>query len=175
MVNLEKKLDALIALALADDDTGRESAKSDLRSLLANDKVVENKPVSLKVRVQVLLHDLGIPCNLNGYHYLTTAICLVFEDERMRQGVTKNLYPEIARIHGTTLSRAERAMRHAIDLAYNRGNINLLERFFDHTYSPNKGRPTVSEFVCILAQKLRQIDEKGEDFNCEMGQVSRWI
>ena len=175
MVNLEKKLDALIALALADDDTGRESAKSDLRSLLANDKVVENHPVSLKVRVQVLLHNLGIPCNLDGYHYLTTAICLVFENERMRDQVTKNLYPEISRIHGATPSRVERAMRHSIELAWNRGNIDLLQRCFDHTYSPTKGKPTVSEFICILAQKLRQIDEKGEEFNREMGQVSRWI
>jgi len=113
------------------------------------------KPKSLEMEVTNIIHEIGIPAHIRGYLYLRDAILLVIENLNFLNGVTKELYPAIANKYNTTSSRVERAIRHAIELAWDRGNVNYLHDVFGHTVRTDKGKPTNSEFIAIIADKLR--------------------
>ncbi len=113
----------------------------------------------LDANVASIIHEVGIPAHIKGHRYLREAIVMMVEREGLLGGITKELYPAIARNHQTTPSRVERAIRHAIEVAWNRGNIEALAGLFGHTISRERGKPTNSEFIAMVADKLR-IDSK---------------
>lgn len=109
---------------------------------------------SLQVSVSEALHEVGVPAHVKGYRYLREAILMVMEEPELIHAVTKVLYPTIARRYGTTMSRVERACRHAVSLAWERGDPKVLRHRFGSTMSPVKGRPTNSEFISTMAEYL---------------------
>lgn len=109
----------------------------------------------LELAVTEIIHQVGIPAHIKGYHYLRTAIMLSVNNDEMINSITKLLYPTIAKAYQTTSSRVERAIRHAIEIAWDRGNIDVLEKFFSYTVHTSRGKPTNSEFIALIADHLR--------------------
>ena len=105
--------------------------------------------------VTELLHEIGIPAHIKGYMYLRTAILETYLNVDFLGQITKVLYPEIAKKYATTASRVERAIRHAIEVAWNRGNIDAIDDIFGYTISASKAKPTNSEFIAMISDKLR--------------------
>ncbi len=112
-------------------------------------------PKNLEVEVTRIIHEIGVPAHVKGYQYLRAAIMLVTEEVNYLGAVTKELYPTIANKYDTTPSRVERAIRHAIELAWDRGDMDRINKFFGYTINGEKGKPTNSEFIAIIADKLR--------------------
>jgi two-component system response regulator (stage 0 sporulation protein A) len=110
---------------------------------------------NLEVEVTRMIHQMGVPAHVKGYQYLRDAIVSVVLDVSLLGAVTKELYPMIAVKYQTTPSRVERAIRHAIELAWDRGNVDFMNRFFGYTINVDRGKPTNSEFVAMVADKLR--------------------
>lgn len=110
---------------------------------------------NLEVEVTRMIHQMGVPAHVKGYQYLRDAIVNVVTDVSLLGAVTKELYPMIAAKYQTTPSRVERAIRHAIELAWDRGNVDFMNRFFGYTINVDRGKPTNSEFVAMVADKLR--------------------
>lgn len=110
---------------------------------------------NLQIYVTKLLHELGIPSHIKGYQYIRESILMLYENPDMIGGITKELYPEIAQKYNTTISRVERAIRHAIEVSWNRGDWDLMEEIFGHSVDIDKAKPTNSEFVVTIADKLR--------------------
>ena len=109
----------------------------------------------LETAVTEIMHSIGIPAHVKGYQYLRTAIMKVIADPSLIDAITKQLYPTIAKAYQTTPSRVERAVRHAIELAWDRGDIDVLNKFFGYTINHGKGKPTNSEFIAMISDKLR--------------------
>lgn len=109
----------------------------------------------LEIAVTNIIHQVGIPAHIKGYHYLRTAIMLSVNNDEMINSITKLLYPTIAKTYQTTSSRVERAIRHAIEIAWDRGNIDVLENIFSYTVHTSRGKPTNSEFIALIADHLR--------------------
>lgn len=113
------------------------------------------KTKDLNVAVTNIIHEMGVPAHIKGYHYLRDAILMVVDEIGLLGAVTKELYPMIAQKYNTTPSRVERAIRHAIELAWDRGNIEMMTKFFGYTINLDRGKPTNSEFIAMVADKLR--------------------
>jgi len=111
-------------------------------------------PRTLEIRISELLHRIGVPAHIKGYHYLREAIRLSVTEPRQYQAVTKTLYPEIAQRFRTTPSRVERAIRHAIEVAWDRGDVDVLCSIFGYTVNHRRGKPTNSEFIAMLSDGL---------------------
>ena len=109
---------------------------------------------SIEILVTSIIHEIGVPAHIKGYHYLREAIILAVHDLEIINAITKILYPTVAKKFGTTSSRVERAIRHAIETAWNRGDLDTLNKFFGYTVSNTKGKPTNSEFIAMIADKL---------------------
>ena len=110
---------------------------------------------NLQISITKILHELGIPSHIKGYQYIRDGVGLVFENPDIIGGITKELYPELANKFDTTVSRVERAIRHAIEISWNRGNWDLMEEIFGHSVDIDKAKPTNSEFIVTIADKLR--------------------
>lgn len=110
---------------------------------------------NLQKSITNTLHELGVPSHIKGYQYIREGITLVYQKPELVGGITKELYPEIARKYETTVSRVERAIRHAIEVSWNRGNWQLMEEIFGHSVDIDKAKPTNSEFIVTVADKLR--------------------
>jgi len=110
---------------------------------------------NMEVEVTNIIHDIGVPAHIKGHQYLREAIMLVMKDNDILNGITKQLYPAIADNFHTTPSRVERAIRHAIEVAWGRGKIDTLQSVFGYTINMGKGKPTNSEFIAMIADKLR--------------------
>ena len=110
---------------------------------------------NLENDVTQILHEIGVPAHIKGYQYLRDAISESVTDQEMLASVTKVLYPNIAKKHQTTPSRVERAIRHAIEVAWNRGKMETINEIFGYTVSNGKGKPTNSEFIALLSDKIR--------------------
>ena len=108
----------------------------------------------LETDITKMLHELGIPAHIKGYQYLRDAISMVVRDREMMEAVTKILYPEIAKKNYTSSSRVERAIRHAIEVAWGRGSLEVIAELFGYTISTGKGKPTNSEFIALIADKI---------------------
>ena len=115
----------------------------------------EPKQMSLTRRVTEVIHDIGVPAHIKGYKYLREAIVQAVNDPGTIEGITKVLYPQIAKTFDTTASRVERAIRHAIEVAWDRGDLDTLQNYFGYTVSNLKGKPTNSEFIALIADKIR--------------------
>ena len=111
--------------------------------------------VNLENRVTDMIHEIGIPAHIKGYHYLRDAIMMAVEDMDVLNAITKVLYPTVAKKHQTTASRVERAIRHAIEVAWSRGKLDTLDELFGYTVSNGKGKPTNSEFIALIADTIR--------------------
>lgn len=118
------------------------------------EKPAPQQDSDLEAVVTDMIHEIGVPAHIKGYQYLREAIILTIKDMDMINAVTKVLYPEVAKKFSTTPSRVERAIRHAIEVAWDRGDIEVLQRFFGYTVSNIKGKPTNSEFIAMIADHL---------------------
>ncbi|MBQ6864174.1 MAG: sporulation transcription factor Spo0A [Clostridia bacterium] len=115
---------------------------------------IPNEP-DLEIIVSDIMHQIGVPAHIKGYQYLRTAIIMSVTDPEMLNSVTKILYPTVAKQYQTTSSRVERAIRHAIEVAWDRGDIDVLSSYFGYTVQNSRGKPTNSEFIAMIADKLR--------------------
>ena len=110
---------------------------------------------NLQISTTKILHELGVPSHIKGYQYIREGIMMLYEKPEVIGGITKELYPEVASKFDTTVSRVERAIRHAIEVSWNRGNWELMEEIFGHSVDIDKAKPTNSEFIVTVADKLR--------------------
>lgn len=110
---------------------------------------------NLQISISKMLHELGMPSHIKGYQYIREAISMVYDNPEIVGGITKELYPELASRFDTTVSRVERAIRHAIEVSWNRGDWDLMEDIFGHSVDIDKAKPTNSEFIVTVADKLR--------------------
>jgi two-component system response regulator (stage 0 sporulation protein A) len=110
---------------------------------------------SLELKVTEILHQIGVPAHIKGYHYLHDSIILSIEKPEIINAVTKQLYPTVAKKYETTSSRVERAIRHAIEVAWDRGDVEVLNSYFGYTIQGSRGKPTNSEFIAMISDKLR--------------------
>ncbi len=115
----------------------------------------------LEELVTSIIHEVGVPAHIKGYQYVREAIMITVENMEVINSVTKVLYPEVAKRYGTTPSRVERAIRHAIEVAWDRGDLETLQRFFGYTVSNAKGKPTNSEFIAMISDRIRLKIKKG--------------
>ena len=110
---------------------------------------------NLEISVTKLLHGLGVPSHIKGYQYIREGVILMYQNPDIVGAITKELYPEIAKRYDTTVSRVERAIRHAIEVSWNRGDIDLMEEIFGHSVDYDRAKPTNSEFIVTVSDKLR--------------------
>lgn len=110
---------------------------------------------NLEISITRMLHELGMPSHIKGYQYIREGIMMIYNNPDIIGGITKELYPDVARKYDTTVSRVERAIRHAIEVSWNRGNWDLMEEIFGHSVDIDKAKPTNSEFIVTIADKLR--------------------
>ncbi len=115
----------------------------------------QSSDADLEVIVSDIMHQIGVPAHIKGYQYLREAIILSIGDSEMMNSVTKVLYPTVAKTFGTTSSRVERAIRHAIEVAWDRGDVDVLSSYFGYTIQSARGKPTNSEFIAMISDKLR--------------------
>ena len=114
-----------------------------------------NEKAGIETMVTGIIHEIGVPAHIKGYQYLREAIIIAVNDMDVINAITKVLYPQVAKTFQTTPSRVERAIRHAIEVAWDRGDLDTLQRFFGYTVSNTKGKPTNSEFIALIADKLQ--------------------
>lgn len=121
----------------------------------SNDKIIELGDKDIQIKVTKLLHALGIPSNIKGYQFIRSAILMVYENPNFIGGITKELYPDLSFKFNTSIQRVERAIRHAIEVSWLRGDIDLMEEIFGHSVDIDRAKPTNSEFIVTIADKLR--------------------
>lgn len=126
--------------------------KNDENSIFSADSKSTN---DLEIIVTDIMHQIGIPAHIKGYEYIRTSIILTVKDSEIMNSVTKILYPTIAKKYATTPSRVERAIRHAIEVAWDRGDIDVLDAYFGYTIQNSRGKPTNSEFIAMISDKIR--------------------
>ena len=126
-------------------------------NLQVEDMVVQqgSRNKDMNVLITQMIHEIGVPAHIKGYLYLRTAILMAVENMDVLNAVTKQLYPDIALRYNTTDTRVERAIRHAIEVAWERGNIDMIHELFGYTIQADKGKPTNSEFIALVADKIR--------------------
>lgn len=131
-------------------------------NIIKSDFMMDARPVyqasgprNLEVEVTGIMHEIGVPAHIKGYQYLRDAIIMVVNELDIINSITKQLYPSIARMYNTTPSRVERAIRHAIEVAWSRGQVDAIDKLFGYTINIGKGKPTNSEFIAMIADKLR--------------------
>ena len=118
-------------------------------------KTEEDREYQLEVIVTNIIHEIGVPAHIKGYQYLRDSIKMAVADMDILNSITKQLYPTIAKMHKTTPSRVERAIRHAIEVAWNRGKMDTIHELFGYTIQSGKGKPTNSEFIALISDKIR--------------------
>ena len=126
-----------------------------IRQLSGREDGEQGYQYSLESRVTAIIHEIGVPAHIKGYHYLREAILYSIDNMDAINAVTKVLYPEVAKRYNTTPSRVERAVRHAIEVAWDRGDLDTLQKYFGFTVSNIKGKPTNSEFIAMISDRLR--------------------
>ncbi len=127
----------------------------EMRSAQTQQKAAPRFDAGIESMVTSVIHEIGVPAHIKGYQYLREAIILAVKDMDVINAITKVLYPQVAKTFATTPSRVERAIRHAIEVAWDRGDLETLQKFFGFTVSNTKGKPTNSEFIALFADKLQ--------------------
>ena len=133
----------------------RQKRKTEIRKVVPYETKMDYMERNLETDVTNMIHEIGVPAHIKGYQYLRDAIMMAVEDMNMLNSITKILYPTIAKNHQTTPSRVERAIRHAIEVAWSRGKMDTIDELFGYTVSVGKGKPTNSEFIALIADKIR--------------------
>ncbi|MDE7013886.1 MAG: sporulation transcription factor Spo0A [Kineothrix sp.] len=148
LMSMDKEFQIMITVPSA----GKNSAIT-----AGTDTVAKNTQIvrDLEKDVTDMIHEIGVPAHIKGYQYLREAIMMSVEDSEMLSSITKVLYPSIAKKYQTTSSRVERAIRHAIEVAWSRGRMETLDALFGYTINTGKGKPTNSEFIALIADKIR--------------------
>lgn len=126
-----------------------------IENAINTDLIEDNDYSKLEVEVSEILHTLGVPAHIKGYHFLRQAIIMVINDPELISLVTKRLYPDVAELNKTTASRVERAIRHAIEVAWDRGNVEVMNDYFGYTINNMRGKPTNSEFIAMVSDRMR--------------------
>lgn len=152
MQSLERKLDAVIHLVMAETEAERSAAKAELDNILTAVEKAETDPESM---IRAVLLELGVPDHIFGHKYLVTAILLTVKDQISVNHIMRRLYPAVANEHGTTPSKVERAIRHAVEIAFDRGDADTLYQYFGNTINGCKGKATNSEFIARIANDIR--------------------
>ena len=132
-----------------------QSRKAEIRQVIPYETRNVYQKRNLETDVTNMIHEIGVPAHIKGYQYLRDAIMMAVEDMNMLNAITKVLYPTIAKNHHTTPSRVERAIRHAIEVAWGRGDMDAIEEIFGYTIKEGRGKPTNSEFIALIADKIR--------------------
>ncbi len=147
LLHMEREFQIMITVP-SGNGTTREKEQGDMK---------EERALSYDLEKDVtdMIHEISVPAHIKGYQYLREAIIMSVEDPEMLGSITKVLYPTIARKYQTTSSRVERAIRHAIEVAWNRGRMETLDAMFGYTINTGKGKPTNSEFIALIADKIR--------------------
>ncbi len=145
--SLTEHIEELIATRSGAAGNGRSLVTVGSGELAATDDI--------ETQVTQIIHQIGVPAHIKGYQYLRTAILLTVKDSDIINSVTKVLYPSVAKKYSTTTSRVERAIRHAIEVAWDRGDVDTLNSYFGYTIQNNRGKPTNSEFIAMIADNLR--------------------
>ncbi len=135
--------------------TDRQRKRTEIRKVAPYETKMAYIERNLETDVTNMIHEIGVPAHIKGYQYLRDAIMMAVEDMSMLNSITKILYPTIAKNHQTTPSRVERAIRHAIEVAWSRGKMDTIDELFGYTVSVGKGKPTNSEFIALIADKIR--------------------
>ena len=143
--NIESLCDHIASLSASRMQSGESPS-----SAPKNDRTPD-----IETQVTKIIHQIGVPAHIKGYQYLRTAILLTVRDSDIINSVTKVLYPSVAKKYQTTTSRVERAIRHAIEVAWDRGDVDTLNSYFGYTVQNNRGKPTNSEFIAMIADNLR--------------------
>lgn len=124
-------------------------------SSMKHNLVLHKNDQNIECKVTEILHQIGVPAHIKGYHYLRNSIIMSIENPDIINAVTKQLYPSVAKKYSTTSSRVERAIRHAIEVAWDRGDVDILNSYFGYTIHNSRGKPTNSEFIAMISDKLR--------------------
>ncbi len=160
---LEKTVDALGRYCTASSDAERMAVQKTIRELM---QLREENAHSFRKDLDTVIRDtlleIGVPDKLLGHRYLVTALTLTVNNPKATGDLTKKLYPAVAEQHDTTWSRAERAMRHAIEAAWDRGDMDTLQRYFGYTVQSLKGKPTNGEFIARIANVVRKKMQEGQ-------------
>jgi len=147
LLSMNREFQIMITVPSGDKKTEKDEREN---------KQEESKPTyDLEKDVTDMIHEIGVPAHIKGYQYLREAIMMSVNDSDMLGSITKVLYPTIAARYQTTSSRVERAIRHAIEVAWNRGRMETLDGLFGYTINTGKGKPTNSEFIALIADKIR--------------------
>ncbi len=149
LLTRENKLQIMITVPGKEEEAFHELPAGNVKPAAASN------PRDLEKDVTNMIHDFGVPAHIKGYQYLREAIMMSVEDTEMLGSVTKVLYPTIAKRYQTTPSRVERAIRHAIEVAWSRGKMETLDALFGYTINTGKGKPTNSEFIALIADRIR--------------------
>lgn len=149
LLTRENKLQIMITVPGKDGEASQEMPTGNVKPAPASN------PRDLEKDVTNMIHEIGVPAHIKGYQYLREAIMMSVEDTEMLGSVTKVLYPTIAKRYQTTPSRVERAIRHAIEVAWSRGKMETLDALFGYTINTGKGKPTNSEFIALIADRIR--------------------
>lgn len=135
--------------------------ESDKKEFIKLEKKQQDEEYRLEIVVTNIIHEIGVPAHIKGYQYLRDSIIMAVNNMDILNSITKQLYPTIAKMHGTTSSRVERAIRHAIEVAWNRGKMDTINELFGYGIQAGKGKPTNSEFIALIADKIR-LEYKGK-------------
>lgn len=149
LLTRENKLQIMITVPGKEEEALKELPAGNVKTVAASN------PRDLEKDVTNMIHEIGVPAHIKGYQYLREAIMMSVEDTEMLGSVTKVLYPTIAKRYQTTPSRVERAIRHAIEVAWSRGKMETLDALFGYTINTGKGKPTNSEFIALIADRIR--------------------
>ena len=133
----------------------KDSGNAEIRKVNAYEKAEEYGERNLEADVTEIIHEIGVPAHIKGYQYLRDAIVMSVNDMDMLNSITKVLYPTIAKKYQTTSSRVERAIRHAIEVAWSRGKMDTIDEMFGYTIHNGKGKPTNSEFIALITDRIR--------------------
>lgn len=151
-----KPFDNDMVISRIKDVKNRNVARpSEVRKVQPYEKREELKERNLEADVTAIIHEIGVPAHIKGYQYLREAIIMSVNDIEMLNSITKILYPTIAKKYQTTASRVERAIRHAIEVAWSRGKMDTIDELFGYTINNGKGKPTNSEFIALIADRIR--------------------
>ena len=130
-----------------------------LEIMNVKERKVSDKEMDLRIKISDMLHNLGVPSHIRGYQYIRDGIVMMYEEPDMLKGITKEIYPELALKYNTTTSRVERAIRHAIEVSWSRGDYQLMDKYFGNSIDYYKSKPTNAEFIITLTDRLR-LDNK---------------
>ena len=147
LISCDKEFQIMITVPSGKDKTQEKTKVEEIKK--------EAETRDLEQDVTDMIHEIGVPAHIKGYQYLREAIMMSVEDTTMLSSITKILYPTIAKRFGTTPSRVERAIRHAIEVAWSRGRMETLDALFGYTINTGKGKPTNSEFIALIADRIR--------------------